>query len=162
LCPGLNCVQSSQEFHCIVSFDYNRLRQCKITVCHFRFHMVSIYNDKCWGYWKKYHQYQLSASRQGFCKTNILYGTRGHVENPEIKKKFEILQQKKNLTRQDFFGSVAFGQTNYIFILAPEVQKKIFGSVLFFGSAAFGQTNIFLIVALWYNISTIRWLNKTF
>jgi hypothetical protein len=22
-------------------------RQCKITVCHFRFHMVSIYNDKC-------------------------------------------------------------------------------------------------------------------
>jgi hypothetical protein len=40
-------------------------------------------------------------------------------------EKFEILQQKKNLTRQDFFGSVAFGQTNYIFILGPEVQKKI-------------------------------------
>jgi hypothetical protein len=28
------------------------------------------------------------------------------------------VSQKKNLTRQVFFGSVAFGQTNYIFILA--------------------------------------------
>ena len=52
------------------------------------------------------------------CKTNILYGTRRHVENLEIKKIIKILQQKKNLTRRDFFVSVAFGQTNYIFILA--------------------------------------------
>jgi hypothetical protein len=55
------------------------------------------------------------------CKTNILYGTCGHVENPEIIFFLEILQQKKNLTWRDFFGPVAFGQANYIFILASVV-----------------------------------------
>jgi hypothetical protein len=44
------------------------------------------------------------------CKTNILYGTCGHVENPEIIFFLEILQQKKNLTWRDFFGPVAFGR----------------------------------------------------
>jgi hypothetical protein len=66
------CIKSVESvwhnrFHFIVSFDYNRRRQCTITVYHFRFHVVSIYNDKCWGYRKKSHQYHLSASRQEFC-----------------------------------------------------------------------------------------------
>ena len=42
------------------------------------------------------------------------------------KKKIRILQQKKNLTRQDFFESVAFGQTKYMFILASPVRRLIF------------------------------------
>jgi hypothetical protein len=46
------------------------------------------------------------------------------VEKPEIKKKIEILQQKKNLTRRDFYGLVAFVQTNYIFILAPPLSPS--------------------------------------
>jgi hypothetical protein len=38
------------------------------------------------------------------CKTNILYGIRGHIENPEIKKKkSEFYSKKKNLTQQDLF-----------------------------------------------------------
>ena len=49
--------------------------------------------------------------------------TDNHLSPKIIKNKIEILQQKKNLTQQDFFGSVAFGQTNYIFILALCITK---------------------------------------
>ena len=62
------CLTQSVSLYCQF---YNRRRQCKITVCHFRFHVVSIYNDKCWGYQKKSHQYHLSASRQGFCSVVV-------------------------------------------------------------------------------------------
>jgi hypothetical protein len=31
------------------------------------------------------------------CKTNILYGIRGHIENPEIKKKNQNFTAKKRI-----------------------------------------------------------------
>jgi hypothetical protein len=68
------------------------------------------------------------------CNLNIAY----FIRNPRTrwksgnKNKIEILQQKKNLTQQDFFGSVAFGQTNYIFILALCITKlKQYLQILF-------------------------------
>ena len=52
------------------------------------------------------------------CKTNIVCGTRGHVENPEIKKNRNFTAKKEFESAGFFFRSVAFGQANYIFILA--------------------------------------------
>jgi hypothetical protein len=39
------------------------------------------------------------------------HGTCGHIENPEIHFFFSKFYSKKKIWLQDFFGSVAFGQT---------------------------------------------------
>jgi hypothetical protein len=51
--------------------------------------MVSIYNDKCWGYRKKSHQYHLSASWQGFCSVDVSLSAKVRI--------YVIVEKKTNI-----------------------------------------------------------------